>query len=103
MLELLVVYLLCSPALSHPRKLQLLFLLATVFISFRLFAFHGLFVGGCGCLGPITRVSEHVGRSLEVLSVLFLLSILAGYPLFLMMETLALNGQGHSSGDELTE
>lgn len=84
--ELWVVFVLSRSFLSQRGKLQLLFVLATAFISFRWAAFGGLFVPHCGCLGPLSELSRFLGRWLEGALVWFLLALFLGYPLQLLRD-----------------
>ena len=86
--EFAAVFLLTRDWLSLGCKLQLLFLLSTTFISFRILAFGSLFAPDCGCLGPLTLLTEHVGRGLEGLLVVFLAGAFLGYPLQVISETI---------------
>ena len=92
--EFACVFLLSRGWLSASHKLQLLFLLGTTFLSFRLSAFHHLFVPHCGCWGPITLITERIGQGLEVVLVVFLIGIFLGYPLHVLLERLEAESAG---------
>jgi hypothetical protein len=87
-IEFAAVFLLSRNWLSSRRKLQLLFLLATTFMSFRILAFNHLFAPHCGCFGPITLFTERIGQGLEGLLVVFLIAMFLGYPLQVFVEYL---------------
>jgi hypothetical protein len=101
-LEFAAVFLLSRDWLSQARKLQLLFLLATTFMSFRLLAFNHLFAPHCGCFGPITLFTERLGQGLEGLLVVFLMAMFLGYPLQVFLEFLEERGVGANPPDART-